>query len=226
DRMVIYNAHMTVTVAKFQEARNDIQSLVSDAGGYIVQSSVHRTENNMQSGNMTARIPQPKFQAFLAQVEKVADTVKERSINGRDVTRQYIDLQSRLKAKVAVQQRLNQFLKKAKDSDALLDISNQLANVQEEIEQIKGEMKYLENHSAMATVSISLLETDNGLKQQEDLDTWGKTKQAFVDSINTLLAFASGLFIFIIGYSPILIILLVIVVIGYIVYRRQKRKDG
>ncbi|HEX6923435.1 MAG TPA: DUF4349 domain-containing protein [Bacillales bacterium] len=225
-RMVIYNAHMTITVNQFKAAQDDIQSIVSDMGGYIVQSSIHKTEIDKQRGEMRVRIPQPKFQLFLDKVEGIAGTVKERNISGRDVTKQYVDLQSRLKAKMAVKQRLNKFLKQAKDSDALLDISNQLANVQEEIEHIKGEMKYLENHSALATVSIVLLETDTGLKQQDDLDTWGKVKNAFVDSLNFLVSVVSGLIVFFIGYSPILIILFVIAAIAYVVYRQRKRKGN
>lgn len=86
-------------------------------------------------------------------------------------------------------------------------------------------MQYLENHSALATVTITMTETDTGLKKQQDLNTWGKVKQAFINSLNVLVSVVSGLVVFFIGYSPILIILLIIAAIIFFVYRRKKRKE-
>ncbi|HET7580758.1 MAG TPA: DUF4349 domain-containing protein [Bacillales bacterium] len=222
-RMVIYNANMTITVTHFKKTQQDIQSLINQTGGYIVQSSFSKTETGKPTGTITARIPQKKFQSFMDKVGQMAGKVENRRIHGQDVTKHYVDLKSHLKAKIAVKNRLKSFLKKAKDAGDLLDISNQLANVQGDTEQIKGEMKYLENHSALATVTISMTETDAGLKQQKDLNTWGKIQNAFIDSLNILVSIASGIVVFFIGYSPILIILAIIAVILYFIYRKRKK---
>lgn len=225
NRMVIYNGHMSITVHHFQTAHKNIESLITHSNGYIVQSSFSKTANGEPTGTITARILQVKFQSFMNKVAKTATNVKSRSVNGRDVTKQYVNLNARLKAQQAVKQRLNSFLKKAKDSKDLLNISNQLAQVQEQIEQIKGQMQYLKNHSALATVTINISEAAIGLKNQKDLNTWDKTKNAFIGSLNLIVSSASALVVFFIGYSPILIILLIIAAIVYLIYR-NKRKNG
>lgn len=228
DRMVIYNADMKIGVKAFQPAQEKLQSLVDQADGYIVNSSVSNHDNDKQQSKITVRIPQPQFDPFLNQIEDIAEDVKERSVNGEDVTKQYVDLKSRLKAKKEVKKRLDSFLKEAKNSEDLLDISKNLANVQEEIEQIKGQMKYLENHSALATVTITMIEENvevGGVKQKKDLNTWAKTKKAFVQSTNAIITFFSGVVIFLIGYSPILIPVLIIAAVIFLIYRRRKRKE-
>lgn len=221
DRMVIYNADMSITVNGFEKARNQVESLVKETGGYIVQSSTAQTEEEKQRGSVTARIPQPEFNLFLDQIEKVAENVEHRTVNGRDVTEEYVDLESRLNAKTAVQKRLQTFLENAKNTEDLLKISEDLAKVQEEIEQIKGSMQYLENQSAYSTVTVQLSEENASLKQGEDLNTWERTKQMFINTVNGLLSFFSFLVVFLVGFSPAIILIAVITAIAYFIYRRK-----
>lgn len=54
------------------------------------------------------------------------------SITGQDVTEEYIDLESRLKSKQAVESRLLSFMEQAEKTEDLLAISKDLAKVQEE----------------------------------------------------------------------------------------------
>lgn len=222
ERMVIYNADMAITVNQLKETQANIQSFVADADGYIVQSSVSDQENESRTGTMKVRVPEPKFRSFLDQIESLAADVKERNVHGRDVTKQYVDLESRLQAKKTVKKRLDSFLQEADDSEDLLNISNQLADVQEDIEEIKGEMQYLENHTALATVTIHITEESANIKQQKDLNTWGKTKQAFIDSINAIVTFFSAAVIVLFGYSPILVPLILIAVIAFLFYKKKR----
>ncbi|HET7658038.1 MAG TPA: DUF4349 domain-containing protein [Bacillales bacterium] len=225
-RMVIYNANMDITVRKFQQARNQIQSLIEQNGGYVVHSSFSETDTEKQTGTITTRIPQDKFHSFMNQIGQIAENVKQSNVQGQDVTKQYVDLNARLKAKREVRDRLNSFLQKATDSSDLLKISNQLADVQEQIEQIKGQMNYLQNHSALATVTITMTDVGAGIADHKDLNTWGKIQQAFIGSINLIMNVVSALVVFIIGYSPILIILLIIAAVVYWLYRRKRPRAG
>lgn len=224
-RMVIYNADLTVVVKDFKKSQRQIQSFIDNANGYTVQSEVTKGDNDSQGGTIVARIPEPKFNSFIDEVSKHVEKVQDQRITGEDVTKEYVDLESRLSAKEAVEARLNTFLKQAKDTDDLLKISDDLANVQEEIESIKGQMNYLKNHSDLSTVTIHLDEKAVKIKDKEDLNTWDKTKNAFIGSINAIVTFFSGVFIFLVGFSPILIPLLIIAGIIYFIVRRRKKKE-
>jgi len=224
-RMIIYNAEMTVVVKDFNKAQRILLSLIDQTKGYTVQSEVAKYGNNSQGGTIVARIPQADFDSFLDEVSKKVDKVKDQKITGEDVTKEYVDLESRLHAKEAVEARLNAFLKQAKDTDDLLKISDDLASVQEEMESIKGQMNYLKNHSDLSTVTIHVVEKTVRIKDKEDLNTWDKTKNAFVSSINAIATFFSAVFVLLAGYSPILVPLLIIIGICYFIYRRKKKDE-
>jgi len=213
ERMVIYNAELNLRVKNFEKARNALEQKAKTYKGYIVNSSSNRYDGEQQSGTMTFRIPQEHFQAFLNDAEGLSVQVYNRQVSGEDVTEEYVDLESRLRSKRAVEARLLEFMKQAQKTEDLLKISSDLANVQEEIEQIAGRKKFLENQSALSTVTISLEENEVPVPKidNENLNTWQKIKKQFADNINILLSAGSGIIVFLIGNLPILLI------VGFIV---------
>lgn len=227
-RMLIYNANLRVEVKDFNTTRKQIEELITTMNGYIVQSNSYNQNLNQMNGSMTIRIPQEHFEHFLLAVESLDIKVIERNVSGNDVTEEYIDLQSRLKAKVAVETRLLEFMNKAKETKDLLAISNDLSSVQEEIERLKGRMKYLENHVSLSTVSITMIENKVVVPEieKDELNTWEKSKKQFIDSINLLLSFISGLTVLIIGSLPIFLpVLLVGIVIWYLWIKKRDSQD-
>ncbi|QKY68386.1 DUF4349 domain-containing protein [Lentibacillus sp. CBA3610] len=224
DRKVIYNANLRIEVTDYQETVDSIQAEVSERGGYIVDSNMHEDdEEGSISGRVTARIPQGEFEEFVQIVEDGSSTVMESSVSGQDVTEEYVDLESRLESKRVVEERLLSFMEEADKTEDLLNISDDLATVQQEIEEITGRMTYLENKVDLATVTINIQENNVAIAGEEDLNTWEKTKQQFMQSINFLLSAFSGLFVFIIGNLPVLIILAVIAVILFWVINKRIR---
>lgn len=223
NRMVIYNAELSIEVKNFQDSMTQIEAKAANYGGYIVESNTYQDADEIYSGTIIARVPQDKFQAFLNDTEGLAVKVYNRTVNGEDITEEYIDLESRLKSKRVVEERLLEFMKKAEKTEDLLKISNDLATVQEEIEQIVGRMKYLENQSAFSTVTISLSEDKIATPNMDnkDLNTWERTKNQFITSLHYLLSLASGLVILVIGNIPILVLLVVLGVPVFILMRKR-----
>ncbi|WP_257391802.1 DUF4349 domain-containing protein [Mesobacillus jeotgali] len=224
-RMVIYNAEMDITVKKFETARKRLEEKAKRYNGYIVQSDSSRYDEEQQSGAMTFRIPQEHFHAFLNDAEGLSVQVNNRRVSGQDVTEEYVDLESRLKSKKAVETRLLEFMKEAQKTEDLLKISSDLADVQEEIEQIAGRKKFLENQTAYSTVTISLQENLVAVPEidKENLNTWQKIKKQFADNINILLAAGSGIIVFFVGNLPIIIIVgLFVAAIIFIVRKRNR----
>ncbi len=226
-RMVIFNAEMDITVKKFENARNALEEKARLYNGYIVQSDSNRYDDDQQSGTMTFRIPQEHFHAFLNDAEGLSVKVNNRRVSGQDVTEEYVDLESRLKSKKAVEARLLEFMKEAQKTEDLLKISSDLAQVQEDIDQITGRKKFLENQTAYSTVTIFLQENIVAVPKidNENLNTWQKIKKQFADNINILLAAGSGIIVFFVGNLPILLIIVAIVA-AIIYFVRKKNKPG
>ncbi|MFP3511198.1 DUF4349 domain-containing protein [Peribacillus sp. SIMBA_075] len=209
DRMVIHQAQLQLKVKNLEKTQMKIERKANEYGGYIVESNVYREDEERVEGTITVRIPEARFQDFLVVTEGQASEVAGRNVTGQDVTEQYVDLKARLKSKRAVEERLLAFMQDAKKTEDLLKISSDLAAVQEEIEQLTGQMKYLENQTSYSTVTITLSQERivvPGIDNAK-LDTWERTKKQLATSANLLLKAGSGIIVFIIGNLPILIVL-------------------
>ena len=224
NRMIIHQAQLRVHVKDLGKAQLKIEQKVNEYGGYIVESNVYRESDRLVSGMITVRVPEKHFQRFLADAEEEAAEILERNVTGQDVTEQYVDLESRVKSKRAVEERLLEFMGKAEKTADLLNISSDLAKVQEEIEVIVGQMKYFENQTSFSTIEIFMYEDRVIVPEIDslDLDTWEKTKKQLVTSTNFLLAAASGVIVFLIGNLPVIAILLLGGVGIYFIIKRKK----
>jgi hypothetical protein len=227
NQKVIYQAELSIRVKNFNQTLQNIEDHANKYGGYIAESNVSREGKEQLNGNITIRIPQDNFREFLKDTEGQATEVIQRNIKGLDVTEEYVDLESRMKSKRAVEERLLSFMKNATKTEDLLKISQDLAPVQEEIETIEGRMKYLQNQTTFSTVIISLYETKIIVPNldNKNWNTWEKTKKQFVKSTNLLLAGLSSLFIIIFGNLPIFIVLIILGFITIFIFRKRKKKN-
>jgi hypothetical protein len=228
ERKIIYNAHLQVEVKHLDQSFTDIEAQLEILDGYIVDSMMQGFNSEVErSGHITVRVPQESLHEFMEFVEGKSSNVLESSISGQDVTEEHVDLQSKLKSKIMVEERLLSFIEKAEKTEELLAISNDLAKVQEQIEGIKGRMQYLENKSDLATVTIYLQEKNVSLSGINDdkQNTWEKTKEQLIKSIQLLVMFLSNLFVFLVGNLPIFLLVGMVFLIIYFIYRKRKKKD-
>lgn len=226
DRMIIHQAQLQLNVKNFEQARMNIEKKVNKYGGYIVESNVYREDEDFVNGHMTVRVPEKHFQTVLTDAEGEAADILERTVTGQDVTEEYVDLESRIKSKRAVEARLLKFMSDAEKTEDLLKISSDLATVQEEIELIVGQINYLENQTSFSTIDIAMYENRvivPGL-DSKDLDTWAKTKKQLATSTNFLLAAGSGVIVFMIGNLPIIVLFLLVGGGIYFYVRRNQVK--
>ena len=223
NRMIIHHAQLQVKVKEFKQAQLKIEKKVTEYGGYIVESNVYGQDAEAVNGTMIIRIPEKHFQAFLKDAEEEA-TILERNVTGQDVTEQFVDLQSRVTSKRAVETRLLEFMSTAQKTEDLLKISADLATIQEEIEVIIGKMNYLENQTSYSTIEIAMFEDRVIVPalDKNNLNTWDKTKKQLATSTNFMLAGGSGLIVFFIGNLPVIILLSLIGIGVYVIIRRKK----
>ncbi len=227
EQMVIYNGNISIEVNDYDQAHNRIHEEVENVNGYIVESSVYQSEEQEQRvGTLVVKMPQDYFHPFLNELEATSANVLEKSTHGNDVTEEYVDLESRLRSKETVEERLLSFLDGAENTEDLLDISQDLSEVQEEIEQIKGRMNYLEDHVAYSTITIQLHEKRvnvASIQDQGSLNTTERAHSLFMDTINFLITIVSSIFIFIIGLSPVLVPLLILAAAALLYHKRNTR---
>jgi uncharacterized coiled-coil protein SlyX len=223
-RKVIYTANVRLTVKDYKQIRPHLEQLVAKHQGYLVNSSESKT-NEYQSGNFTYRVPQAEFDAFLKEIQKLDASRPEINISGTDVTEEMVDLESRLKAKQAMEKRLLELMNKAAKTDDLLDISRQLDQTQVEIEQIKGRLQYLNNKVDFSTVHVEI--TQRFVAPSSSEQPLGKQMaDSFLASLSGLGVAGERFLIFMAGAFPILLLLAAVGVPIYVAVRRAMHKKG
>jgi len=159
NRMIVKNADVRLTVKDTDVAIDRATQIVGDAGGYIVSSRVWFQDyygNNLKYAAITIGVPVDEFEKALTRLRGLAIKVVDETAAGDDVTQQYVDLQSQLTNLEATRARIQDFLKDAKTIDEALRINQELSNIEGQIEQIKGQMNYLNDRSAYSTITLNL----------------------------------------------------------------------
>jgi hypothetical protein len=158
NRMIVKNADVRLMVKDTDVAIDRATQIIGDAGGYIVSSRVWYQDyygNSLKYAAITIGIPVDEFERTLVRLRDLAVRVVDETAAGEDVTDQYVDLQSQLTNLEATRARIQEFLQDAKSVDEALRINQELANIEAQIEQIKGRMNYLTDRSAYSTITIN-----------------------------------------------------------------------
>ena len=115
-------------------------------------------------GSVVVRMPPEELDAFVLELRQtLAKTgeLKGQRIGSQDVTKQYTDLESELKAARTMEERLLNLMKDGKGAiKDLLQVEKDLGTYRTKIEKIEGELRYYSNLVSLSTLSITLQEKE------------------------------------------------------------------
>jgi hypothetical protein len=155
DRMIVNNGNMTIVVQEIPSTMDEIDEIAQGFQGYVVSSNNWKNGERIY-GFISIRVPAQYFNDAMTAIAQLAVEVTAQSTSAQDVTEQYIDLSARLANLEATQEQLLAIMARAEKVEDILAIQMQLTYVGEQIEQIKGQMQYLEQTSATSLISINL----------------------------------------------------------------------
>ena len=210
DRMIIYTGELSLVVKDTDAAQTEAIALAEDAGGYVSSANSYAYDQGLRRINVTLRIPAEAFNDTMAALRDLALEVTQDSVGSEDVTQEYVDLESRLKALEVKAERLEELMDEAEDTEAVLAVYEELSQTQMQIEETKGRMQYLERRSAMATITVYL--TPDELSQPIEIVGWrpqGTVKRAIEALVETFQFLVEAL---------IWIVLLVVPVLAFVAF--------
>jgi hypothetical protein len=233
ERMVIHTVELRLIVKDTQASLEAVQSLAGELGGYVASSRTWHTEEQL-SASLTLRVPADQLNTALEKLRALALEVDSENISGEDVTQEYVDLEARLRNEEAYEKELLALLTEIRErtskAEDILAVYERLTEVRGRIEQIKGRMQYLENMSAMATITVELIPSE--LMQPITVAGWhptGTARSAIRALINAFQFFVdAAIWIVLFGLPVLIIIAVPFVVLWYIIrwLRRRKRKSA
>jgi len=155
DRMIIRNGELDLLVKDTHQAVSRVAQIADVHGGYVLSSALSG-EGKQISADLTITVRADQFDAALDDLQGIALQVQSQRATGEDVSAEYVDLDSQLRNLQATQTRLRTFLDESATVTEALDVNEQLASIEGQIEQVKGRMNYLEEHAALSTIMIHL----------------------------------------------------------------------
>jgi hypothetical protein len=151
ERMLIWRASLSLRVWNVSEAVGQAVALAERHGGFVEENS----DGGESSARLLLRIPTQSFKGALVGIEGLGEVI-HRSVQGEDVTEQYIDVEARLKNKSALRDRLMQLLDKAVNVKDVLAIETELNRVQEDIDSMEGRIKWLRGQIDCSTITLDI----------------------------------------------------------------------
>ncbi len=214
---VVKTASLRLGLAKgsFEDKVGEAHAVADSFGGFVVESFASQgSGKRIAEGSLVLRIPAESYDSALARLRELG-RVESLEESGQDVSKEFVDLNARVRQLRAVEAQLLELLQRADDVPAALAVQNQLSQVQLDLEQARGRLQYLDNRVAFATISMSMHELavvapkDGGFKI---VDAWATAGSAF-------LTVVGWLFIGIAVAAPVLILL----GLGFLVGRQVRR---
>ena len=158
--LIIKSAEMRLLVEDSDNAIDRLTQIVGDSGGYIISSRMwnqpHLDGLNYKYATATIGVPVTQFERVLNRLRGISIQVLDETASGEDVTDQYVDLQSQLTNLEATRERIKSFLEDATTVDEALRINAELAEIERQIEEIKGRINYLQDRSAYSTITVNI----------------------------------------------------------------------
>ncbi len=135
NRIVIKNANLSIVVEDPSTAMEEIGSMAEKLGGFVVSSNLYKVTKEggieVPEANLTIRVPAETLDQTLADIKTlVADPeedVLSENVSGQDVTRDYTDLESRLRNLENTEKQLQEILDQAKTTEEVMSVFNQLS---------------------------------------------------------------------------------------------------
>jgi hypothetical protein len=215
---VIQTASLRLSVARgaYDDAVTDARSLAARLGGFVVSSeTVKAKAGRPLTGSLTIRVPARRYAEAMASLSHLG-RIEALNEGSEDVSAEYVDLQSRARHLEAVERQLLELLDRADTVPEALAVQGQLSQTQLELEQTRGRIRFLDDQTAYATISLELRE--RGVAQPAGggwgvVDAWGDGARAFVRVV-------AGTFVVLATLAPLGLLAL----LGWLGYRAVRRR--
>jgi hypothetical protein len=216
-KKIIKDGNMSIEVTDLQNSKKRVDSLVKLYNGYYAKESLNNYRRTI-SYNLKIRVPNNNFEKLVADVEKGKGKINSKEIDARDVTDEFIDVETRLNNKRSYLKRYNELLNKAKTIKDIVQIEDKISEIEEEIESSVARLKYLNDQVDYSTLTLNI---------SSEVDEKDSNKDGFLSElIDSLEKGWTGFVLFLIILVRLLPMFLIAMADIYIVRRaRRKRRE-
>lgn len=213
---LIKTANYRFEVEQMKKSTEAIEEAVKKYPAYIAATELE-LENQFMENKMTIKVQSEYFYELLKEIDVQAKFVNFRNVKTNDVSKEFVDLESRLKTKREVEARYTQILRnKAGTIEELLNAEQQIGALHEEIEATISRINSLKDQVSYSSINLEFYQAIALEVQQEP--TW---KEKFVNGLNTGLAGILNIVVVLAYLWPLMIVAAVVVIA--VTFLRKKK---
>jgi Domain of unknown function (DUF4349) len=182
---------LSVPDGSFVAKQARVVAIAHANGGFVLSS---QTEGST-TGTLTIRVPAAHFDDAIGQVGALG-TVESSSVTGKDVTNEFIDYRAHLQNLIGRRTVLRSLLARTTTIGESLTVMNELEDVQLQIDQIQGQLRFLSDQVAESTLTVDLHEqsapagetrTNDGIQNPSLARAFDRAIQGFFGILATII---------------------------------------
>jgi hypothetical protein len=159
-RKIIRSGEMEFEIEAFDPAVGKIDVIAAEEGAAIATINSEKLPNGKVRGTVVVRCPPERLGSLIAKLRALGD-LKSQKLGSEDITKQYTDLESRLRAARTMEERLLKIIKEGTGAiKDLLQAERELGEWRTKIEIAEGEKRYYDNLVGMSTLTLTLFEKE------------------------------------------------------------------
>lgn len=217
-KKIIKDGDFTVKTEQINISKKGIDHLLKKLSAYYETEDLQNSEEAI-SYNLKIRVPSANFEKLVSALESGKDEIERKNIQARDVTEEYVDIESRLSNKRDYLKRYKELLSRAQTVKDMLAVEEIIRNLQEEIESKEGRLKYLSDQVAFSTLNIHLYQQKEPTDKNEG-SFLTKTSTSFKHGWTSIVDFM----LWGIGIWPYLVIAAAVFFIARRMIKNRKHK--
>jgi len=221
DRKLVRTSSFDLLVHHPAESAEKIRSLTERLGGFLLQSQTNGAQDATRV-SLSIRVPAARFAEVGAEIRKLGSRVESENMQTEDVTRPYVDRESHLRNLRAQEAQYLTILKQARNVRDILEVSEKLNAVRNEIEQQEAEFAVLSKQVETVAITVSL-------HSEAEANMFGlhwrpsyELKLAVMEGLEGLADYATTMFS-LVFYLPAILLWLVTILVGAVLARKALR---
>ncbi len=228
---IIKTGSININVKNFDDAVDAVKADVEGKGGYVENFNsyvysdrwVNGQRVSLREGHLILRVPSNDYETTFEYLKTLGEVTNENE--SRDnVTDSYIEVESRMKAKLTEEQRLIELLAKAETVDDIIAIEGRLSNVRGEIDGYQSRLDSWDKQVDYSTISVYIMEDPDETVENLSPDLGTKIKNSFTRGINNFIDGIENIIVSFAGNIINLAAFVVVVVVVVVVIRKLIKK--
>lgn len=224
---LIKTANLTLEVTNAAAVTRAVSQIAQRQQGDVLKLDLRAQGSpaSPDAASMQLRIPQARLEATISEISKLGKVLSQ-GLQAEDVSAQLVDLGARLRNLAKAEEATLKILDRSGSVSDVLKVSQELAKIREQIEQLKAQEASLKTRVAYSTINLDLTAAITSLPPEKNLGD--EVRSAWNGSTRSVSGFSRGLLvlgIWLLAYTPYWIVLGFCIFLGrqYLGQRADRR---